>query len=408
GQPVLNKEELVINENGHQRWLLTSKLPLKDESGNITGIVGIGRDITDRKRAEEALRESEEKFRAIFQNMAAACCLDEIIDTAGKATDYRILDVNPSYERITGIRRSQVIGALASQVYGTGKAPFLDIYSKVAESGEPIAFETYFEPIGKYLEITVSRPRKGRFSTVFSDITERKQLEERIRQVRSDLLFAVSHDLKSPLQALRQTQEMLSELTPGKGLARFQEYSEIWKRNLQRLERMINNLVDSQHGEGDRFPLLLAPCDLKEMVKQVVEDSRGYALAKQVEVQLESQPVPESSCDEEAMARVVENLLTNAVKFSKKGGKVDIRLGMEGDMLRLEVEDHGAGIPANEQVQLFQPFQRGRSAQHKGIPGTGLGLYVSRRIVEEHGGTITLTSEEGKGTTVTVTLPLKE
>ncbi|MCX5976931.1 MAG: HAMP domain-containing sensor histidine kinase [Coprothermobacterota bacterium] len=240
------------------------------------------------------------------------------------------------------------------------------------------------------------------------DITERKHLEERIRQVRTDLLFAVSHDLKSPLQSLHQTQEMLNELTPGEGLARFQEYSEIWRRNLQRLERMINNLVDSQRAEEGRFPLLLAPCDAAQLVQRAVEDSQGYALASAVSFDLKLQPVPEGAADEEALGRVMENLLTNAVKFSPKGGKVEIRLGMEGDALLLEVEDHGLGIPANEQAQLFQPFQRGRSAEQRKIHGTGLGLYVCRRIVEEHGGAISLASEEGKGTIVTVRLPWED
>ncbi|MCX5976839.1 MAG: PAS domain-containing sensor histidine kinase, partial [Coprothermobacterota bacterium] len=219
---------------------------------------------------------------------------------------------------------------------------------------------------------------------VLRDITDRKQLEERIRQVRSDLLFAVSHDLKSPLQALHQSQEMLNELTPGEGLARFQEYSEIWRRNLQRLERMINNLMDSQRGEEGRFPLLLAPCDPVELVKRVAEDLTGSALSLQATFDLTLQPVPQGACDEEALSRVVENLLTNAVKFSQGGGRVEVRLGMEENVLLLEVQD-----PAHE----------------KRIPGTGLGLYVCRRIVEEHGGSISLASEEGKGTIVTVRLP---
>ena len=244
--------------------------------------------------------------------------------------------------------------------------------------------------------------------TTVADISERKQLEERIRQVRSDLLFAVSHDLKTPLQALNQSQEMLSALEPAEALARFQEYRQIWRRNLQRLERMINNLVDSQRGEEDRFPLLLAPCDPAEIVTRVVEDSQGYVQANQVTLDLKLEPVPEGSCDEEAIARVVENLLTNAVKFSPKGGHVEVCLRMEDQALLLEVEDHGLGIPANEQDQLFQPFQRSRSAQQKGIPGTGLGLYVCRRIVEEHGGTIALESELGKGTKVIVRLPWKK
>ena len=352
------------------------------------------------KIREQLLRESEEKYRLVIETMQ-----DGVYRSSHEG---KFLEVNPAMVKILGYDSKEELLAIdiKSQLY------FAPEDRESAEKlGEMGAFrlrkkdgsEIWVEDHG--LLVVDDEGTVLYHEGVLRDITERKQLEERIRQTRTDLLFAVSHDLKTPLMVLNQSQEMLSILAPGEALARFQEYRQIWRRNLQRLERMINNLVDSQRSEEGCFPLLLAPCRLEEMVKRVVEDSQAYAQAKQVEVQLGLQPVPESSCDEEAIGRVVENLLTNAVKFSPKGGQVEIRLGMEGDTLRLEVEDRGCGIPKTEQAQLFQPFQRGRSAHQKGIPGTGLGLYVCRRIVEEHGGTIAMTSEEGKGTKVTVRLP---
>lgn len=146
------------------------------------GVVFTALDITARKRIEAALRESEARYRAIFENMAAACCVDEVIYEHGQAVDYRILDVNPAYERITGIPRSRAAGALASELYGSIQAPLLDIFSRVAATGEPAAFETHFAPLQKDLYITVGSPGSGRFSTVFSDITERKQVEAAQRE----------------------------------------------------------------------------------------------------------------------------------------------------------------------------------------------------------------------------------
>ena len=153
-----------------------------DPADLTRGVAFTALDITERKRAEVALRESEARYRAIFENMAAACCVDEVIFENGQAVDYRILDVNPAFEQITGIPRRQAAGALASAVYGTGQAPFLDIYSRVAATGEPAAFEAHFAPIEKDLYITVGSPGRGRFSTVFSDITERKQAEVALRE----------------------------------------------------------------------------------------------------------------------------------------------------------------------------------------------------------------------------------
>jgi PAS domain S-box-containing protein len=171
-----------ISKDGGVRWMESRVVPVYDAAGQLVAVEGITRDMTEHKRAEDARQESEARYRAIFENMAAACCVDEVIFENGQAVDYRILDVNPAYERITGIPRSQAANALASELYGTGQAPFLDIYSRVAATGEPAAFEAHFAPIEKDLYITVGSPGPGRFSTVFSDITERKQAEQALRE----------------------------------------------------------------------------------------------------------------------------------------------------------------------------------------------------------------------------------
>jgi PAS domain S-box-containing protein len=126
------------------------------------------------------VQRSEARHSAMFENMASASCIDEIIYEDGRAVDYRILDINPAFERLTGILRQNARGALASELYGTGHAPFLDVYSRVAETGTPAEFQAWFAPIKKHLHITVGCPEPGYFSTVFTDITERKQAEEAV------------------------------------------------------------------------------------------------------------------------------------------------------------------------------------------------------------------------------------
>jgi len=183
GNVVRFQEEIVRTPaTGELRYRQVSAAPVHDDEGAIIGAISVVRDITDLKKAEDALRESEDKFRSLFEHMAAGSCVDEVIYEGGKAVDYRVLDINSAFERILGVSRSQVIGVLASQIYGTSNPPFLDIYSKVAETGEPAMFEAWFEPGKKYLQITASSPAKGRFSTVFTDITNRKQAEGELKR----------------------------------------------------------------------------------------------------------------------------------------------------------------------------------------------------------------------------------
>ncbi|MDP2931651.1 MAG: MEDS domain-containing protein [Chloroflexota bacterium] len=140
------------------------------------------------KRAKQGLLESEQKFRSLYFTMSEGVCLHEIIyDESGKAVDYRILDVNPAYESITGLKRERVIGRKASELYGTGEPPYLEIYAGVASARKPVSFETYFPPMQKHFNISVFSPEQGKFATVFSDITERKQAEQALRENEEEL-----------------------------------------------------------------------------------------------------------------------------------------------------------------------------------------------------------------------------
>jgi len=166
------------------------------ELGRQRYIIALAEDITERKQAQQALMESKAKYQAIFENAASAICLDEIIYENGKAIDYRILDVNPSYEKVQGIKRKKAIGSLASQLYGTGEAPFLDICARVAQTGKPASFETYFEPSKKYLYITISTPKPGIVSFLTTDISELKKTENELRELKNNLQRQVDEKTK--------------------------------------------------------------------------------------------------------------------------------------------------------------------------------------------------------------------
>jgi len=151
----------------------------------VPHIVGVIRDIKERKLAEEEIirakhkaEQSEEKFRSMFTSMQEGVYLHEMIyDDKGKAINYRIIEANPVSEKYLNIKKEDAIGKLATELFGTAEAPFLDIYSQVSETGQPVSFEQYFEPMGKHFFISTFSPKKGEFATVFLDITESKNHE---------------------------------------------------------------------------------------------------------------------------------------------------------------------------------------------------------------------------------------
>jgi PAS domain S-box-containing protein len=182
------RKPVVVNHihydvDGNARNVEVHGFPIFDDEGHIVQMIEYNLDITKRQQAVDALQVSERKFRSLFDAMNQGIAIHEIVyNDSGIAVDYTLLDVNPAYESIVGLSREDVIGNLASELYGLEEPPYLEVYAGVADKGEPVQFETFYPPLDKHFSISAFSPRQGRFVTVFSDITDRQQAEEALQE----------------------------------------------------------------------------------------------------------------------------------------------------------------------------------------------------------------------------------
>jgi two-component system, OmpR family, sensor histidine kinase MtrB len=222
--------------------------------------------------------------------------------------------------------------------------------------------------------------------------------EQRDRQATS--IAAIAHDLRTPLNALRLAVQV-ADMDPAGAIER--NTFEIVRRQSERLERMVSDLLDSAYIEAGKMELRLEPCDLRTPITNAFELYVAAAPAHRLHLALPPAPVV-MTCDRLRIEQVVTNLLSNAIKYSAAGSNVDVELRVERDHYILTVADEGIGIPEAALPLLFQPFQRVKGGRED-IPGTGLGLSVSRRIIEAHRGHIDVYSVEGRGSIFRVSLP---
>jgi len=239
----------------------------------------------------------------------------------------------------------------------------------------------------------------GRIWTL-REVTADRELD----RLRDAFVAAVSHELRTPLTSISGFLEMLRDEEQSLG-KEGRMYLDVIRRSTERLQRLVEDLLLVAQIEAHRLELVLATVDLDEVAAAAVEAARPAAVEKEVALRLEVDGAPPVRADAHRLAQVLDNLISNALKFTDAGGEVTVSVVRNGSFAQLAVTDNGVGIPLDEQSQLFSSFFRASTAMRKAIPGTWLGLVIVRAIVEQHGGTIDLESREGKGTTVTVTLP---
>ena len=226
-------------------------------------------------------------------------------------------------------------------------------------------------------------------------------------RLKSEFISIVSHQLRAPLSNLRWAIELLMSGRLGKIEEKQTEYFRILKENSGRMEELVSDLLIVSRLETATLPLKKEEISLEELINKLISEFQPFARASNVEIEFQSQKnLPKILADPSQLYLVLENLLDNAIRYIKDSGQVKMRLEKRGQNLYFEIEDNGVGIPKEDQKYIFQKFFRSENILKYQTQGSGLGLYISKAIIERSGGKIGFKSEENKGSTFYFTLPI--
>jgi len=365
----------------------------KDKSGKVVGFIEIVADLTERKRAEEALRVSRASFHNVVDKSADGAI---VVDRKGV-----VRFVNPAGKRlVTEPKAKQLlsIGELFGRPIVAGDVMEVEIIRGDGEIGiaEMRVVDTEWEGGNAYL-------------VSLRDITERKRAEEKLRELdrmKSEFLSNVSHELRTPLHSIKGfTKLMLEGKVPDPEIQK--EFLSTIDKQSEHLGVLINGLLDMSRLESSRFTIQKQCLSIKDIVHETVESFYSLASDKGTVIN-EDIPVtlPEIDADRERVRQVMVNLLSNAIKFSNNGSGITVKGEVKDRELLVQVTDRGIGIPEEAIPHLFERFYRAPDSMARG--GAGLGLYISKQIIEAHGGRIWAESKVGQGSTFSFTLPVHQ
>jgi signal transduction histidine kinase len=363
-------------------------------------------------RTDEELKESRNEFESLFSFSNEGIALHQLVyDEQGKAVDYQLLKVNDAFERTTGITKEKAIGSLASMLYGTGDPPFLDTYSKVVETGEPVSFDVFFQPMNKHLRISAFSPVKNQFATIFVDISALKGLESKLNDRADELArsnaelqqfaYVASHDLQEPLRMVIGYLSLIERRYANALDSDAKEYIDFAVSGGMRMKTLIDDLLEYSRVDTRVHPSSVVDMNRVALETEMILDFK----IKESGAEIELDQLPTVIGDAMQLGQVLQNLMTNALKFTKPFMRPIIHVGcsQENDRWIFYVQDNGIGLNVEYADKIFQMFQR-LHTQGK-YEGTGVGLAIVKKIVERHGGKVWVESEEGVGSTFFFTIP---
>ena len=374
-----------------------------------------------REWAEEAVRASEEQYQMLFNSMEEGFCTIEVIfDENDKPVDYRFLEINPAFEKQTGLKEAK--GKLMRELAPDHEQHWFDIYGQIALTGESARFENRAEALHRWYEVyafRVGAAEDRRVGIVFSDITKRKQREEEMRnakeqaerasRAKDEFLAALSHELRTPLTPVLLTTAVLRD--DGRLPLDARDQLAMMKRNIELEARLIDDLLDLTRITHGKFALRMEPCDVHSLLALAVEMVRDEARTKHLEVEIDLRADSANVIGDPArLQQVFWNLLKNAVKFTPESGQVTLRSQRADGKLEVEIADTGVGIPPEAIGKIFLPFEQAAEVQKdRRFGGLGLGLSISKAILDQHGAEIKVDSDGlGRGATFRVALPVSD
>jgi PAS domain S-box-containing protein len=402
--------------------------------------------VTQATELENALQERRRAEEKVVQLAAIVESSDDAI--AGTATTGEILSWNAGAERLFGYAADEIIGTSVSVLVPEDRLHELRTVARRVNAGEGVEEH---QTRGRRkdgtevdLSLTISPIRDSMqrvtgAAVIARDITQSKRQQrqlqnllakervaradaeaaqqalaeqnERLRELdrlKDEFISLVSHELRTPLTSIRGYLELLLDGGAGELTEDQQRFLAVVDRNSKRLMHLVGDLLFLAQVEAGKLALELAELSLEDVVAEAIEAAKPIADEKGIELHVTLESLPATVGDRSRLAQVLDNLVSNALKFTPEGGSVDVRVSADGDDALIEVADTGMGIAVDEQEQLFDRFFRSSEATERAIPGTGLGLTIVKAIVERHEGRIEVESAQGEGTTMRVRLPVRK
>ncbi|MBZ5589182.1 MAG: PAS domain S-box protein [Acidobacteriia bacterium] len=413
----------IRNEDSRLTDVLYNASVYGDTQGHVLGVFAAARDITERKRAEDALRASEFRYRTLFETMDQGFCVVEMLyDPEGKPVDYRFVEVNPAFEKHTGLHAA--LGKTIRELVPDHEAHWFEIYGRVARTGEAHRFQNVAEAMQRYFDVfafPIGEAENRRVGILFTDITDKKRaeaalqeayetLEHRVAERTAELArsnksleefaYVTSHDLQEPLRMMASYSELLERRYREKLDADATDFLDYIVDGAKRMQRLINDLL--AYSRVGRTDMEFEPVDCEAVLAQV---TRGMAPAlEESGARLTHDRLPVVMGREGRLAQLFQNLIGNAIKFrGVEAPRVHVGAArLDGEWV-FSVKDNGIGIEPQYHDRIFVIFQRLHGREK--YAGTGIGLAICKKIVETHGGRIWVESENGKGSTFYFTIP---
>ncbi|HEY9720947.1 MAG TPA: PAS domain-containing sensor histidine kinase [Oscillatoriaceae cyanobacterium] len=411
-----HRETFLLGEEAFEVWFQPVEAMNGGRAG-VTGVIAVATDVTERERAEEALKRQNAQINAILDATSEGILLvDE---------NRRVQRVNRRFLRMWGWSADEVVGHDDRELLKaatpllcspeTLRGAFADsIREPENHDWDEIEFKD--GRVFEYYSGTPVAPDGKTYGRAwfYRDVTARKKLERSLQEqndqlkaldsLKNDFVNAVSHDLRTPLTSIRGFAEFLEDGIGGPLNTMQLGFVRELQKATNRLEGLVSGLLDFARLQAGTFRLNPETVDLKQLVGEILASFMPQAEAAGVQLKL----APETASatlllDAPRIQQVLSNLLSNAIKFTPSGGTVSVSIRREGDGARVEVADTGVGIAAMDIPRLFQRFSQLDAGMKRG--GTGLGLWISRSIVEAHGGEISVRSRPGAGSTFWFTLP---
>jgi PAS domain S-box-containing protein len=390
---ILNMSDFPLKDsNGSIHRVHTIKVPLKDLQGKVTHLLGIARDITQLKQAEEQLER-------IYNLSLDMIC---VADFNGYFTK-----VNPAFEQVLGYTQQELLSKpFIDLVHPEDRKSTQDmINQKLSKGYEAIDFQNRYRCKNseyKWFSWTArSIPEEGIIIAVARDITEYKKLEK----FKEQIISTTTHELRTPLVSILAYLNLAISGKLGTLNKNLENGLQIVNRNANRLLKITNDLLDIRKIESGRLQLNLEAIDLKDIIEDSVKEIRPLIDGKEQEFHIE---LPKKHLmikgDRTRLCQVLMNILGNANKFTSERGKITLQAKERKKTIQVKISDTGIGIKKEDIKHAFTPFANIQKAND--IKGTGLGLSLSKGLIEAHGGKIRIKSEgEGKGATFTLSLP---